>query len=84
MTCEFISHNTSFNSRHSLSTLPSKGFLQDFAVIYELSYVSSQKPFYNEKYTYEELNHAIRVVLDGVVALTEKFDGAYFSSLCQK
>lgn len=58
-----------------LRTLPSKDFLHQFAIIYELSYVAGQKPFYNDEYKNDEITHAIRVVLDGVVALTEYFDG---------
>lgn len=60
-------------------TLPPVGFLTSFAEYYSLSHQAALKPFEQKSkdlaQTIDEIEHAIRVVLDGVISLAHIFDG---------
>ena len=62
-----------------IKTLPPDGFLTDFARIYNLSHQAALKPFSKQsssdgKSIIENIEHAIRTILDGIVTLTRTFD----------
>ena len=62
-----------------IKTLPPDGFLTDFARIYNLSHQAALKPFSTQssndgKSIIENIEHAIRTILDGIVTLTKTFD----------
>lgn len=62
-----------------IRTLPPEDFLYSFSEIYNLCHKAAWKPFkYKNSDLQEHINdieHAIRTILDGVVALTAIFDG---------